>query len=150
MCMFRVSRPEVSPILGTREHVRHVRVPSERSRIARCFGLSREQRTRARSSLRGRSGRRCHHTCSVCVSFSCIDPSRHCEASPFDGVKGSDPLGDCIPCRWEQSAYERVDQFAVPEKVTAIARCFCDTIGERVLVFIRFLTCVRHLLVCRL
>ena len=149
MRMFRVSRPEVSPVLvRTREHMRNVRVPSEGIRIGRCFGLSREQRTRARSSLRGRSGRRCHHTCSVRVTFGGSDPSRYCEVSPFGGVKGSDPFGDCIPCCWEQSAYEIVDEFAVPENLAAIARCFCGAIGERILVFIRPLTCVRHPLVC--
>ena len=43
MRVLRVSRPEVSPVLiGTREHVRYVRVPPERTRIWRNFGLSHE------------------------------------------------------------------------------------------------------------
>ena len=145
MPVFRVSCPEINSVLvRTREHVRHVRVPSEKCLIGRCFGLS------ALSSIRGRSGRRCHQSCSVRVTFCGGDPLRYCEVSTFGGVKGSNLFGDCIPCRWEQSAYEIVNQFAIPENVSAIAHCFCDTIGERVLVFIRLLTCVCHLLVCRL
>ena len=96
----RVSRPEVSPILiGTREHVRYVRVPPERTRIGRSFGLSHEQRVWSGPSPRGRCGRRDLNACSERVTFGNGNSSRYRKVSLFVRGEVSNPLGDCVPCR---------------------------------------------------
>ena len=102
MRMLRVSRLEFSPILiGTREHVRNVWVPPERTRIRRSFELSHEQRIRSGPSPSGRCGRRNLNEGPELITFGNGNSSRHRKVSLFVRGEVSNPLSDCVPCRLE-------------------------------------------------
>ena len=146
--MLRVSRPEASPVLiGTREHVRYVRVPPERTRIGRSFGLSYEQRVRSGPSPRGRRGRRDLDAGPERITFGNGTSSRYRKVSLFVKGEVSTPLSDCVPCRWEQTTDEIVNEFPVPKYVAAFARCFRCPVCELVFVLVGILPGIRYLLV---
>ena len=120
--MFGVSRHEVSPILiGTREHVRHVRVPP---RIGRSSGLSHEQPVRSGPIPRSCCGRRDLNTGPERITFG--NGNSSCYLKVFLFVRGemSNPLSHCVACRWEQATDKVVGEFPVPKYVAAFARRF--------------------------
>ena len=143
-----VSCPEVSPVLiGTREHVRYVRVPPERTRIGRSFGLSHEQRVRSGPSLRGRRGRRDLDAGPERITFGNGNSSRYRKVSLLVRGEVSNPLSECVPCRWEQTTDKIVNEFPVPKYVAAFARCFRYPVCKLVFVLVGLLPGIRYLLV---
>ena len=62
----------------------------------------------------------------------------------------SNPLSDCVPCRWELSTDKVVNEFPVPKYIAAFARCFRYPVCEFVFVLVGLLTSIRHLLVSSL
>ena len=51
----------------------------------------------------------------------------------------SNPLSDCVPCRWEQATDKVVNEFSVPKYLAAFARCFRYPVCELVFVLVGLL-----------